>query len=402
MVRASFPDKKRAMSFSSFSHAAISGLCAVVPETEICIYDEVNFYGNDVKKIDRMRKMVGFHKRRVAEKGVTAADLAIQAAENLITGMNLDRSTIDALVFVNQRPDFAQPATSFAIHHKLHLDKGCSVFDVNHGCPGWTYGVWICSQMIESRACKRVLMLVGDTPSLSINPADRINAPVFGDGAAATLIEYSEPAMDSWHFSETFSEGYESITVPLGGARAAFNLFDGDDLKEFHDLLDLRIHTVFGHQTSLLNGYMDGMAVFNFTITEVPPHIKKLLAFADRNEQSVNYLFLHQANKQIIQAVGNASGFPDAKVPHDAFEHYGNNTIASIPTAICRKLSASNPCERTSILCSGFGNGLACCSCIVDLSKATIFEVTDFEKPDNHVSRGQYIDHWKEKLKGGK
>jgi 3-oxoacyl-[acyl-carrier-protein] synthase-3 len=190
--------------------------------------------------------------------------------------------------------------------------------------------------------------------------------------------------------------------VPLGGARTAFNLFDGDDLKELHDLLDLRIHTVFGHQTSLFAGYMDGIAVFNFTITEVPPHIQKLLTFADHNATTVDYLFLHQANKQIIQAVGNASGFPEAKVPHDAFEHYGNNTIASIPTAICRKLSASAPYERKTILCSGFGNGLACCSCIVDLSKAIIFEITDFKKPDNHVTRDKHIDHWKNKLKGSK
>jgi 3-oxoacyl-[acyl-carrier-protein] synthase-3 len=390
------------MGYSKFRQAIISGICAVVPETEVCIYDEAEFYGNDTKKIDRMRQMVGFHKRRVATKGVTAADLAIQAAENLIYGMHLDRSTIDALVFVNQRPDFIQPATSFYIHHKLELDQQCSVFDVTHGCPGWTYGIWMASQMIESGACKRVLMLVGDTPSFGINPADRINAPVFGDGAAATLIEYSEPAMESWHFAETFSDGYEAITVPLVGARAAFNLSDSSDLKEFHDLLDLRIQTVFGHQTSLFAGYMDGMAVFNFTIMEIPRHIKKLLTFADRDEQFINYLFLHQANKQIIQAVGSASGFPEAKVPHDAFEHYGNNTIASIPTAICRKLSASTPDERTTILCSGFGNGLACCSCIVDLSKAIIFEVTDFKKPDNHVTRDQYIDYWKNKLKGSK
>ena len=95
--------------FTKFEHVKIKGVSVVVPEKEINIYDEAQYYGNNVKKIDRMRKMVGFWKRRVADKTTTPADLAYNAAENLIQEMNIDKNTIDALIFVVQGPDYTNP-----------------------------------------------------------------------------------------------------------------------------------------------------------------------------------------------------------------------------------------------------------------------------------------------------
>ncbi|MDR3230591.1 MAG: hypothetical protein LBT65_04055, partial [Synergistaceae bacterium] len=74
----------------------MSGISVVVPSTEICIYDEAEYYGNSVKKIDRMRQMVGFYKRRVSEADVTPSDYGIAATEKLIADMALDKSSIDA------------------------------------------------------------------------------------------------------------------------------------------------------------------------------------------------------------------------------------------------------------------------------------------------------------------
>ena len=73
------------MTIKEFRHTKISGLSVVVPEKEINIYDEVEYYGGSIKKVDRMRKMVGFYKRRVAEKDNTPIDFAYNAAQNLIS-----------------------------------------------------------------------------------------------------------------------------------------------------------------------------------------------------------------------------------------------------------------------------------------------------------------------------
>jgi 3-oxoacyl-[acyl-carrier-protein] synthase-3 len=384
---------------NTFHKVSITGISTVIPPKEICIYDEAEFYGNDTKKIDRMRKMVGFHKRRVVDKGVTGADLAIQAAENLLRELKYDRSEIDALVYVTQRPDFRQPATSFYIHHKLQLSQECRVFDVTQGCPGWVYGLWIASQMIESRSCQRILMLVSDTPSVGIRKEDRISAPVFGDGAAATMLEYNANAPASHYVLETHSKDYEAISTPFLGARCTFNLSDNEDLSVFLELLKYRVETESGHTRALMGGYMDGLAVFNFTMTFVPPNIRRLMKDVGRSVEEIDYLCLHQANKQIIQTVGRASGFPDEKVPYFAFENYGNNTMASIPTTICGLLSEAATERTTTLLCSGFGNGLACASCILTLSEAKILRTAEYQKPDDHVSREAFIEYWKQKLK---
>ena len=173
------------MTLSKFGHVKISGISVVVPTKEINIYDEAQYYDNNVKKIDRMRKMVGFWKRRVVQDGITPSDLSIQAAEQLLKDMNIDKNSIDALVYVVQRPDNSQPATAYYIHKKLGLPSYCTATDIHQGCPGWVYGLWMTSALIESGACKRILMLAGDTPSANMDLSNRISAPVFGDGGTA-------------------------------------------------------------------------------------------------------------------------------------------------------------------------------------------------------------------------
>ena len=390
------------MATSTFKHVKIKGISTVIPEKEICIYDEAKYYDNDIKKIDRLRRMVGFHKRRVVENNVTASDLAIQATENLIRDMAIDKRSIDALIYVNQRPDFRQPATSFYIHHRLKLPEECQVIDVTHGCPGWVYGLWIGGQMVESQACKRVLLLVGDTPSANINLSDRISAPVFGDGAAATLLEYSEDTFLSYFNIETHSQDYEAIATPIPGARSSFNLFKKEDIDLYIKLLTTPIKTESGHDTTVFHGYMDGMAVFNFTLSVVPKNIKALMAYADVSIQDIECLCLHQANKQIIQTVGGACGFSDDKVPFFVFENFGNSTLASIPITITSTLNEKLIKGPTTILCSGFGNGLACASCILTLDNIYSPGTMEYKLPENHMTRDNYLKHWIQKLKGEK
>lgn len=385
---------------AKFEHVKISGLSTVVPPKEICIYDEAEYYDNNIKKIDRMRKMVGFYKRRVVDKDVTASDLCIEAARNLINDMKIDKSTIDALVYVVQKPDFMAPATSFYIHQKLGLSENCAVFDVNQGCPGWIYGLWISSQMVESGACKRVLLLAGDTPSAGMDPADRISTPVFGDGGTATLIEYTVDKNLSCFNITTHSKDYEAIITPASGQRCHFSLKDADDAALFNELINNPVETPFGHKTTIFNGYMDGIAVFNFTISVVPSDIKKVMEIAGVEEKDVDCLCLHQANKQIIQAVATGAGFPEEKAPYYAFENYGNNTMASIPTTINSVLKDKIENEKAKLVCAGYGNGLACASCVLQLDKIYSSGIRDYVKPSDFVSKKEFVEHWIKKLKG--
>ena len=388
------------MSLSKFEHVKVTGISTVVPEKEINIYDEAQYYDNNIKKIDRMRKMVGFWTRRVVDYDVTPSDLGIQAAEILIKEMNIDKSSIDALVYMCQKPDFQAPATSFYIHNKLGLSQQCAVFDVNQGCPAWIYGLWLSSQMIEAGTCKKVLLIAADTPSTGMDPADRISAPVFGDGGTATLIEWSDKKVESFYNIETVSKDYEAIMTPVSGQRCKFNLGKTEDYKLFHDLLTNPIETPFGNKLTVFNGYMDGIAVFNFTISVVPENIKELMKYASMKYNDFIGLCLHQANKQIIQAVGDAVGFEREKVPYAAFENYGNNTMCSIPTTINHVYSEEITEQSSKVICSGFGNGLACASVILELDHIYSSGIVNYKKPDDFMTREKYLDYWKNKLSG--
>lgn len=386
------------MTLSTFNHVKVSGVSVVVPEKEINIYDEAEYYGGSVKKIDRMRKMVGFFKRRVADKETTPADLAYNAAQNLIEEMNIDKSTIDALVFVVQQPDVINPATAYFLHDKLGLSQNCIATDINQGCAGWVFGLHMVSQMIESGVYKKVLLLNGDTPSVNIDPSDRNSAPIFGDGGSATLVEYSEKENLSYFNVETVSSGFEAIIPPFTGARFRVDIFKDEEYEYMNKLRKEKLTMPTGMEVHLHGGYLDGLAVFDFTIKVVPENIKKVLKYANLTQNDINVLCLHQANKQIIQSVAAEAGFEDeTKVPYTAFENYGNNTMCSIPTTLA---CLDKEIKKDKLLCCGYGNGLIAASAILNFEDAYISDVKTFKKPEYVLSRDEYVDYWRKKITG--
>lgn len=383
--------------FTKFEHVKIKGVSVVVPEKEINIYDEAQYYGNNVKKIDRMRKMVGFYKRRVADNTTTSADLAYDAAQNLLETMNIDRNSIDALIFVVQQPDVMNPSTAFFLHDKLGLSRNCIATDINQGCVGWVFGLYMVHQMIESGAHKRVLLLNGDTPSVGIDPSNRNSAPIFGDGGVATLLEYSSNSVKSYFNVDTVSSGFEAIIPPFSGTRFRQDWSNPDEFEFLKSLICEKLTMPTGMEVPLMGGYMDGIAVFDFTIKVVPENIKKLIEQTGISKDKINALCLHQANKQIVQAVGTAVGFELEKVPYYAFENYGNNTMCSIPTTIaCLDKNIKKDC----LCCCGYGNGLIAVSSILNLENTYISEVQNFKKPSYVMSRDEYINYWRKKITG--
>lgn len=388
------------MSKTNFKHAKVSGITVVVPEKEINIYDEVHYYGNDVKKVDRMRKMVGVHKRRVVDDRTTAADLGIEAARILIEEMKINICEIDALVFVVQEPDFANPATAFYIHKELKLTANTPAFDINMGCAGFVYGMWMASQMIESKACKKVLLICADTPARGMNLDQRSRAPLFGDGGVATLVEYSQETIDSFYNIETKSDGFEALIKVMTGNRVLPPFANREAWDWFSSLKDRKVENTTGEVVGLFDTYMDGMAVFDFTVTIVPQNIKELMDFAKVEEKEIVMLLLHQANKQIVQAVGTGAGFPTEKVPYYAFENFGNNTMCSIPTHIATVLKERSESSKIKILASAFGNGLTCASCVLNLNGIYNSGIRTYISPPEKPTRHQLAEYWLNKMKG--
>ncbi|NBB79070.1 MAG: ketoacyl-ACP synthase III [Verrucomicrobia bacterium] len=360
----------------SFQAIEIAGMVACVPPLEKCIDDELNLFGGNMKQLERLKKTIGLHKRRVVEAKTTAADLCETAAQKLLNELDVDRDQIDSLICVTQTPDYPQPCNAAVLHGRMGLAKDCAALDVNLGCSGYVYGLWLAHTMIASGGCQRVLLLAGDTISRLVNAKDRAVAPLFGDGGSATLVQHADKAASSYFSLQTDGHGYQHLIVPAGGARCPST---PETIKVAQDEA--------GNLRSPENLFMDGAEIFNFSITEEPRAVRELLEFAQSDSNEVDFFVFHQANRYILNNIAKRLKLDTAKVPMQTVERYGNQSSASIPAAICGELA---PILKTKpghkLLLSGFGVGLSWASALLELPQLTVCEIIDYMETGDSAS----------------
>lgn len=382
------------MSYNTYSHTRISGISVVVPKHEIRLEDELEYFGGSMKKVERVKALIGLAARRVADEGVTAADLCQQAAENLFEGMQVARDSVDALIFISQGPDHAVPATGCILQDKLGLAKTCAAFDVNQGCTAYVYGLWLASSLIDSRACTRVLLLVGEAGARATDPANRVVSPIFGDCGTATLVEYSADETPSWYLLGTDGSGAEALMVPAGHSR--FHLpTDGKEYEEF-----LRpIRDALGNPWYLNSTFMDGAEIFNFTMDVVPDHLKECMARSGNPPDTLDWVVLHQANKQIANAIATKAGIPLQKAPTETVTKYGNQAGASVPAVIADQLAEEVRNGRIKVLLSGYGVGLSWASAVLFLDHIWCSGIREYETPDDLPTQQELKEKWMTKMR---
>lgn len=278
--------------------------------------------------------------------------MAEVACKELLKGLDQNYDDIGFLIFITQTPDHRQPCNAAILHGRLNLNDSVGAFDVNLGCSGYVYGLYVASTMIASLR-KKVLLVVGDTLSKEVNPMDRSSSILFGDAASATLV--SSLAGGEMYFDlATDGAGYQSIIIPAGGARQPSTEQTATIMEEeegnFRSLDDLK---------------MVGGEVFNFAVRTEPKAIKKLLEFSGKAVDEVDYFFFHQANKYILKTIAKRLKIPAVKVPDSIISNYGNQSSASIPCTINVTINAG---ERKAVVLSGFGVGLSWASVSCELS----------------------------------
>src|ERR1700712_1889157 len=129
------------MAKTCVQNVRIAGIAAAVPEGELTGQDDARTFGEEEAK--RIFKNTGVKRRRVTKNGLCTSDLCFAAASRLLDELAWERDTIDAVVFVSQSPDYVCPATACVLQHRLGLSAGCAAFDVNLGCSGYVYGLFM-------------------------------------------------------------------------------------------------------------------------------------------------------------------------------------------------------------------------------------------------------------------
>lgn len=378
--------------FAKIANAKITSVRAAVPSRKISKEDELEYYGDSQKKADRAQKMIGIDQRRIAWPGQTASDLCLEAAKALLDDMPQLRNKIDALIFLSQSPDYDLPATACVLQAQLQLPQSCAAFDVNQGCSGYVYGLWLAASLANS-GCRHILLLAGDVPYRPRDRANRVTAPIFGDGASATLISRDESAPPLIFSLGTDGTGFEHIIIPAGRARLPFSERTAENEALLRDIAGAD-----GFNWQLCNTCMDGRAVFSFTLKIVPEHILEFFEKAGVDKSKVEYFILHQANRQIIAEIARKAGLDPEKTPSGTFSRYGNLSSASIPAVICDLFGdAGTTGDRLLFLC-GYGVGLSWASCLWEAHDCDCAPAIDVPAPPpNPLSKPGY---WVEKLQG--
>ena len=335
--------------------ACIKAISYYLPEKAITNDDLAREFPD--LKIDDLTRLTGVKKRYVAEEQETAADLAYKAALKLFNEHKIDPEDIDHVIFCAQGADFITPSTACVLQDHLGIPTHAGSLDINQGCTGYVYSLSVANGLIATGSAKNVLLLTSVNISELIHPKDKSNRAIFGDGASATLVSTNEQMQDSAlgdFVYGTDGKGYESIIIKHGGARYPYLKHEAEDYHD--DAGSLRNDRCF---------YMNGAAVFNFSVEKVPPMIRQLFDKAGINEDDVNFYVLHQANQIIIESIFRKMKIPKEKtIIH--LEDCGNTVASTIPIALYHAIADGRVKRGDTIVLAGFGVGFSWAGCVVN------------------------------------
>ena len=314
-----------------FKGIAISGIVACVPPRIVENSEFEKSFGSGVAEVV---KMIGVKQRRWVDDGVTTSDLCLAAAERLLTQLEWDPASVDALIFVSQTPDYRLPATACVMQSKLALRKGIIAFDVNLGCSAYPYGLWLASMLISSGSANRVLLAVGDTSSRVVDWQDRGTALLFGDAGAVTAITSTDSDAKSHYILGSDGSGFENLIIREGGFRASSLEVGPDPTKLF----------------------MNGGEIFNFTLKAVPRLVSDLMELSGLGIEEHDAFLFHQANTFMINHLAKKAKLPPEKVPINMVR-YGNTSSATIPLLMADDLAPTLTSKQSRLAMFGFGVG---------------------------------------------
>ena len=296
--------------------------------------------------VEKVYSKVGVKERHLAAESETAGDLAEKAALKLFEEYQVSPSDIDFLLLCTQSPDYRLPSTACILQARLGIPTSAGAFDYDLGCSGCIYGMAVAKGLIAAGLASNVLLLTAETYTKYLHPDDKSNRTIFGDGAAACLISREEGLAEIGDFVfGTDGSGAENLMVKTQGAR-------------FPEKTGLSTEDDDGHVNREDYLYMNGSAIFNFTLEQVPPMMKQLLEKSGLGKDDIDYFVFHQANKYMLSTLRKICGIPKDKF-HIDLEHTGNTVSSTVLISLKDCLDQGVIHSGMKVMACGFGVGLS-------------------------------------------
>jgi 3-oxoacyl-[acyl-carrier-protein] synthase-3 len=291
--------------------AAITGVFGYLPEY-ILTNEELS------KMVDTsdewIMTRIGIKERRIIrEVGKGTSDVGAAAVAGLLEKTNTRPEDIDLLICATVTPDMQFPATANIISDKVGIKNAFS-YDLNAGCSGFLYALVTATKFVEGGLNKKVIVVGAEKMSSIVDYTDRATCPIFGDGAAAVLLE---PTTEDIGI-------IDSILRVDGVGRIHLHQKAGGSIKPAsHETIDANEHFI----------YQEGQAVFKWAVSKMADVSEEVMQRNNLKADDIKWLVPHQANLRIIDATANRMKLDKDKVMIN-IEKFGNTTAATLPLCL--------------------------------------------------------------------
>jgi 3-oxoacyl-[acyl-carrier-protein] synthase III len=313
--------------------AAITGIGHYVPEKILTNFDLEKMVNTSDEWI---RTRTGIRERRILEHGGTS-DMGAKAVQSLLTIRKIDPSEIDLIIVATVTPDMFFPSTSCLIQDKIGASKAFCI-DLSAACSGFIFALVTGAQFIENGRYKKVVVVGADKMSSITDYTNRNTCILFGDAAAAVLLEPSIDPAYGLLDHKLYSDG--------SGAPYLYMKGGGSLNPATHETVDNGWHYI----------YQDGKAVFKIAVVGMADVSAEILERNALTGSDIDWLVPHQANLRILTATAQRMGIDMSKVMIN-IDRYGNTTAATIPLCLSEWWQCGKLQKGHRIVLSSFGGG---------------------------------------------
>jgi 3-oxoacyl-[acyl-carrier-protein] synthase-3 len=279
---------------------------------------------------DWITERTGIKERHIANKNELTSDLAFKASQKAIESINFNKDDIDLIIVATTTPDRTFPSTATILQGKLEITEKAFAFDIQAVCCGFIYALNIANNFIKTGQVKTALVVGAETISKIVDWKDRNTCVLFGDGAGAVILQATQE-----------DNGILNCLLHSDG--------------KFADILNTTDGTSLNQNSGVI--YMNGREVFKIAIEKMTECVTDNLKICNFENDNIDLLIPHQANKRIIEAVAKKLNILEEKVIL-TIQQQGNTSAASIPLAIDYALKNKKIKTNDIVVLEAFGGGL--------------------------------------------
>lgn len=319
------------------THAAITGWGACMPPAVLTNADLATFLDTSDEWIV---SRTGMHERRISHVGAT--ELATVAAARALACAGLAASDLDLIVYGGVSNEEACPNSASGVQVQLGATHAASI-DLNTACTSFCYGLTAATAMIRTGVVRNAVVIGVELISRYMDWSNRNVAVLFGDGAAAVVLQASdneEGLLGSVLGCD--ADARQTLRVRgVGSAYAGRDVTLGDTLWDF-----------------------DGPSIFKRAVQAMSQASAQVIAQCGLTADRIDLVVPHQANLRIIEAVAKYAGIPMDRVMVTV-QKYGNMSAATVPVALVEALAEGRVQPGHHLLIPAFGGGLTWCAQVV-------------------------------------